>query len=127
MALCRRPGGARHRHAHRAGRCRTLFADAEGLALAPQGRTGGYLVAPSQGDNAYTLYRLPGVTYAGRFRIDGGPIDGTSETDGIELALGDFGPDYPRGLFVAQDGDNAPETQNFKYVSWEKILKALGL
>lgn len=105
---------------------RTLFADAEGLALAPQGRTGGYLVASSQGDNAYTLYRLPGVTYAGRFRIDGGPIDGTSETDGIELALGDFGPDYPRGLFVAQDGDNAPETQNFKYVSWEKILKALG-
>lgn len=106
---------------------RTLFADAEGLALAPQGRNGGYLVASSQGDNAYTLYRLPGVTYAGRFRIDGGPIDGTSETDGIELALGDFGPDYPRGLFVAQDGDNAPETQNFKYVSWEKILKALGL
>lgn len=106
---------------------RTLFADAEGLALAPQGRTGGYLVASSQGDNAYTLYRLPGVTYAGRFRIDGGPIDGTSETDGIELALGDFGPDYPRGLFVAQDGDNAPETQNFKYVSWERILKALGL
>lgn len=106
---------------------RTLFADAEGLALAPQGRTGGYLVASSQGDNAYTLYRLPGVTYAGRFRIGGGPIDGTSETDGIELALGDFGPDYPRGLFVAQDGDNAPETQNFKYVSWEKILKALGL
>ncbi|WP_267347260.1 phytase [Sphingomonas sp. GM_Shp_2] len=105
---------------------RTLFADAEGLALAPQGRNGGYLVASSQGDNAYTLYRLPGVTYAGRFRIDGGPIDGTSETDGIELALGDFGPDYPRGLFVAQDGDNAPETQNFKYVSWEKILKALG-
>ncbi|WP_342657820.1 phytase [Sphingomonas sp. NY01] len=106
---------------------RTLFADAEGLALAPQGRNGGYLVASSQGDNAYTLYRLPGVTYAGRFRIDGGAIDGTSETDGIELALGDFGPDYPRGLFVAQDGDNAPETQNFKYVSWEKILKALGL
>nr|WP_211368641.1 phytase [Sphingomonas carotinifaciens] len=106
---------------------RTLFADAEGLALAPQGRNGGYLVASSQGDNAYTLYRLPGVTYAGRFRIDGGAIDGTSETDGIELALGDFGPDYPRGLFVAQDGDNAPDTQNFKYVSWEKILKALGL
>ncbi|WP_374297749.1 phytase [Sphingomonas sp.] len=104
---------------------KTLFADAEGLALAPQGRTGGYLVASSQGDNAYTLYRLPGVTYAGRFRIGGGPIDGTSDTDGIELALGDFGPDYPRGLFVAQDGDNAPDTQNFKYVSWDKVLKAL--
>ncbi|USU03376.1 phytase (plasmid) [Sphingomonadaceae bacterium OTU29LAMAA1] len=106
---------------------KTLVADAEGLALAPSGRTGGYLVASSQGDNAYTLYRLPGVTYAGRFRIDGGAIDGTSDTDGIELALGDFGPDYPKGLFVAQDGDNAPDTQNFKYASWAQVLKALGL
>jgi 3-phytase len=106
---------------------RTLVADAEGLALAPRGRNGGWLIASSQGDNAYTLYRLPGVTYAGRFRIGGGTIDGTSETDGIELALGDFGPDYPKGLFVAQDGDNAPDTQNFKYVSWAKVLKALRL
>ena len=106
---------------------RTLVADAEGLALAPKGKTGGYLVVSSQGDNAYTLYRLAGMTYAGRFRIGGGAIDGTSETDGIELALGDFGPDYPEGLFVAQDGDNAPDTQNFKYVSWAKVVTALGL
>ncbi|WP_230482081.1 phytase [Sphingomonas sp. Leaf21] len=105
----------------------TLVADAEGLALAPKGARGGYLVVSSQGDNAYTLYRLPGVTYAGRFRIGGGAIDGTSDTDGIELALGDFGPDYPRGLLVAQDGDNAPDTQNFKYVSWAKVVGALGL
>ncbi|WP_294323888.1 phytase [uncultured Sphingomonas sp.] len=105
----------------------TLVADAEGLALAPAGRDGGYLVASSQGDNAYTLYRLPGVTYAGRFRIGGGAIDGTSETDGIELILGNFGPKYPKGLMVAQDGDNAPETQNFKYVSWAEVLKALRL
>jgi len=104
---------------------KTLVADAEGLALAPAGRTGGYLVASSQGDNAYTLYRLPGVTYAGRFRIRGGAIDGTSDTDGIDLMLGDFGPDYPQGLFVAQDGDNAPETQNFKYVSWAAVMRAL--
>ena len=106
---------------------RTLVADAEGLALAPRGAKGGYLVVSSQGDNAYTLYRLPGVIYAGRFRIGGGAIDGTSDTDGIELALGDFGPAYPKGLFVAQDGDNAPDTQNFKYVGWDKVLKALGL
>ena len=106
---------------------RTLVADAEGLALAPRGRTGGYLVVSSQGDNAYTLYRLPGVTYAGRFRIGGGAIGGTSDTDGIELALGNFGPDYPAGLFIAQDGDNAPATQNFKYVSWAKVLRALKL
>lgn len=106
---------------------RTLVADAEGLALAPKGTEGGYLVVSSQGDNAYSLYRLPDMAYAGRFRIGGGQVDGTSETDGIELMLGDFGPDYPQGLFVAQDGDNAPATQNFKYVSWAKVRTALGL
>ena len=105
----------------------TLVADAEGLALAPAGRTGGYLVVSSQGDNAYTLYRLPGVTYAGRFRIGGGAIDGTSDTDGIELMLGDFGPRFREGLFVAQDGDNAPATQNFKYVDWAAVKRALKL
>ncbi len=104
---------------------KTLVADAEGLALAPSGRRGGYLVVSSQGDNAYTLYRLPGVTYAGRFRIGGGAIDGTSDTDGIDLLLGDFGPAYPGGLFVAQDGDNAPDTQNFKFVSWTAVRRAV--
>ncbi|MDQ0836875.1 phytase [Sphingomonas faeni] len=106
---------------------KTLVADAEGLALAPSGKSGGYLVVSSQGDNAYTLYRLPGVTYAGRFRIGSGTIDGTSDTDGIDLMLGDFGPAYPHGLLVAQDGDNAPATQNFKYVSWDAVRKALRL
>lgn len=105
----------------------TLVADAEGLALAPRGRTGGYLVVSSQGDNAYTLYRLPDVSYAGRFRIGGGAIDGTSETDGIDLMPGDFGPGLRHGLFVAQDGDNAPETQNFKFVAWDAVRKALKL
>ncbi|MEH3121847.1 MAG: phytase [Sphingomonas phyllosphaerae] len=106
---------------------KTLVADAEGLALAPRGRSGGFLVVSSQGDSKYTLYRLPDVTFAGYFRVGGGTIDATSETDGVELALGDFGPDYPGGLFVAQDGDNAPDTQNFKYVSWAAVLKALKL
>ncbi|WP_028964889.1 phytase [Sphingomonas phyllosphaerae] len=106
---------------------KTLVADAEGLALAPRGRDGGFLVVSSQGDSKYTLYRLPDVTFAGYFRINGGTIDGTSDTDGVELALGDFGRDYPAGLFVAQDGDNAPDTQNFKYVSWLAVLKALKL
>ncbi len=105
----------------------TLVADAEGLALAPSGRTGGYLVVSSQGDNAYTLYRLPAVSYAGRFHIGGGAIDATSDTDGIDLVPGDFGPAYPGGLFVAQDGDNAPATQNFKYVGWAAIRRALRL
>ncbi len=104
-----------------------LVADVEGLALAPSGARGGYLVASSQGDNAYAVFDLESGLLRGRFRINGGTIDGTSDTDGIALLLGDFGPEFPGGLFVAQDGDNLPEAQNFKLLSWSAILAALGL
>ena len=102
-----------------------LVPDTEGLAILPQGRRDGWLVASSQGDNAYALYRLPGLTPAGRFRIATGALGATEETDGIALASGSFGRGYPQGLFVAQDGDNAPATQNFKLVSWRDVLAAL--
>lgn len=104
---------------------RFLVADVEGLALLPEGAGGGWLAASSQGDNAYALYRLPAMTPAGRFRIAQGRFGATEETDGIELIGGDFGPDFPGGLFVAQDGDNAPAAQNFKLVAWDAILKAV--
>lgn len=106
---------------------RHLVPDVEGLALAPQGTDGGYLVASSQGDNAYAVYRLPNLAPVGRFRIVEGIVGAAEETDGIALALGDFGPAYPRGLFVAQDGINDPSAQNFKLVSWADVLTALGL
>lgn len=104
-----------------------LVADVEGLAIARQadGRT--WLVVSSQGDNAYALIDPETRKLAGRFRINGGVIDGTSDTDGIEVALGDFGAAFPEGLFVAQDGNNAPEAQNFKLLSWRSIRTALGL
>ncbi|MET0376474.1 MAG: phytase, partial [Rhizorhabdus sp.] len=104
-----------------------LIADVEGLALAPVGDKGGWLVVSSQGDNAYALYGLQDGAFAGRFRIGAGRFGETSETDGIALELGDFGPDYPGGLFIAQDGDNMPRAQNFKLVAWDAILKALQL
>lgn len=102
-----------------------LVADVEGLAIMPQGRKGGWLVASSQGDNAYALYRLPGLEPAGRFRIAAGSLGATEETDGIALAPGSFGRGFPAGLLVAQDGDNAPASQNFKIVSWRDVLLAL--
>ncbi|WP_310532712.1 phytase [Novosphingobium sp.] len=102
-----------------------LVADVEGLALWPQGKRGGWLVASSQGDNAYALYRLPGMEPAGRFRITAGMFGGTEETDGIELAKGSFGRYFPGGLFIAQDGQNAPAAQNFKLVSWRDVMKQI--
>lgn len=107
---------------------RMLVADVEGLALAPgSGRDDGYLIASSQGDSAYAVYDLADGAAVGRFKIsdNGAGIGGTSETDGIELALGDFGKDFPGGLFIAQDGDNAPQSQNFKLVSWAEVLRRL--
>jgi 3-phytase len=101
-----------------------LVADVEGLAVAEGRRR--YLVASSQGDNSYALYSLPSMKPAGRFRIAAGAIGATEETDGIALATGDFGPDYRGGLFVAQDGDNAPNPQNFKFVDWRDVLDALS-
>jgi 3-phytase len=101
---------------------KAIVADAEGVAIAD-----GYVVVSSQGDNAYAVYRLADESYAGRFRIGAGALGATEETDGIELAAGDFGPAYPDGLFIAQDGANPPRAQNFKLVRWGAIKAALGL
>jgi 3-phytase len=104
-----------------------LVADAEGVALALEGDgDGGYLVVSSQGDNAYAVYALVDDRYVGRFRITNGTLGSTEETDGIALSTAGFGPAYPGGLFIAQDGDNAPRAQNFKLVDWSKVKAALA-
>ncbi|BBB14183.1 phytase [Sphingopyxis sp. FD7] len=103
-----------------------LVADLEGLAtIDHKGQR--YLIASSQGDNAYAVFRLPSVEYVGRFAVAAGAFGATSETDGIEAVAGHFGPAYPDGIFIAQDGDNAPRAQNFKLVRWDRIAAALGL
>jgi 3-phytase len=106
---------------------KALVADVEGLAMATRDGASSYLIASSQGDNAYAVFDTATQKLLGRFRINGGTIDGTSETDGIEVAVGDFGPGFEQGVFVAQDGDNGGGTQNFKLVSWAAIKAALGL
>ena len=103
-----------------------LVADVEGLAtIDHKGQR--YLIASSQGDNAYAVFRLPAMDYVGRFAVAAGEFGATSETDGIEAVAGNFGAAYPDGIFIAQDGDNAPNAQNFKIVRWDQIAAALGL
>ena len=103
-----------------------LVADVEGLAtIDHKGQR--YLIASSQGDNSYAVFRLPGAEYVGRFAVAAGAFGATSETDGIEAVAGNFGPAFPDGIFLAQDGDNAPKAQNFKLVRWDQIAAALGL
>ena len=104
---------------------RNFVADLEGLALVPEGADGGWLYASSQGDNTYMRYALPGMEPAGRFRIAAGRFGSTEETDGIEAQAGDFGPDFPGGLFIAQDGQNGDRAQNFKIVPLGAVEEAL--
>jgi len=101
-----------------------LVADVEGLTIA-RGEDGtGHLIASSQGDNSYAVFRREGNNeYVASFRIgEGRGIDGTSETDGIDVAAAPLGASFPAGVFVAQDGANDGETQNFKLVPLEHIF-----
>jgi hypothetical protein len=44
--------------------------------------------------------------YVGTFRTEAGAVDAVSNTEGIEVTNA-LGPGFGRGVFVAQDGDNA--------------------
>ena len=102
-----------------------LTADVEGLAIYDAGEGAGYLLASSQGNDSFVIYdRVPPHGYAGTFRVVDGPVDGVSDTDGIEVTSAPLGPAFPRGLFVAQDGRNPKANQNYKLVPWERIAGA---
>lgn len=100
-----------------------MVPDVEGLTIYYATDTTGYLIASSQGNDTYVIYRREGNNaYVGTFRIvDGDEIDGTSETDGIDVTNFGIGPHFPNGLFVAQDDDNPGANQNFKCVPWGVI------
>ena len=83
-----------------------LVADIEGLTIAYGNDGKGYLIASSQGNNTYAVYRREGTNaYVKSFRIvAGGGIDRVTETDGIHVTTANLGPLFPRGVFIAQDG-----------------------
>ncbi|WGL18299.1 phytase [Microbulbifer bruguierae] len=112
-----------------------LAADVEGMGLYINNEDAGensYLVVSSQGNNSYALFSRDGSQFVGHFRVDinlDKNLDGSSETDGLEVSSASFGSQYPRGLLVVQDGRNRmpSETQNFKLVSWADIADTLQL
>lgn len=109
-----------------------LKADVEGLTVY-RGQHASWLVASSQGNDSYVVIDAqPPYTPRGAFRIGisaTAGIDGTSETDGLDVTSAALGPDYPQGLLVVQDGHKRlPDgPQNFKYVSWADVVDALKL
>ncbi len=107
--------------------------DLEGMGLYDLGKGRGYLVVSSQGNDTYAVFRREGQQeYLGSFAVVADPvrgIDGISETDGLDVISRNLGPGFVHGAMVAQDGRNVMpvENQNYKYVSWEDIAKALNL
>ncbi|WP_455825740.1 phytase [Pseudomonas graminis] len=109
-----------------------LQADVEGLALY-QSETRDYLVISSQGNDSYlVLDAEPPFASHGAFRVGlnaAAGIDGASETDGLEATAINLGGPWSQGMLVVQDGrKRMPEqTQNFKFVPWADVTRALKL
>lgn len=107
---------------------KALVADIEGLALIKhQGRI--MMLVSSQGNDSYIIYdtKAPFQQLL-HFRVTTNPalgMDGSSETDGLDLTQQSLGAGFSQGALVVQDGRNRmPETgQNFKVVPLEDILK----
>jgi 3-phytase len=113
-----------------------LKPDVEGLTLLREGEKT-WLIASSQGDSAFAVWRVDGAepAYAGRFSVVAAKgVDGVTGTDGVAAIGGAVGP-YAEGLVVMQDDvdvdGEAPSTarvrQNFKLVDWRAVKAALGL
>jgi len=97
-----------------------LAADVEGLTIYYRAGGLGYLIASSQGNDRFVVYRREGANaHLGTFEIAAGAA---TSTDGIDVVNMTLGPLYPLGMFVAHDGGS-----RFRMVRWEAIANALGL
>jgi len=103
-----------------------LVPDVEGLSIYYTSAGTGYLIASSQGNNTFIVYqREEGNEYVMTFEIvDSAGIDRVSVTDGIDVTNFPLGTSIPQGAFIAQDGNNGAENQNFKLVTWQMIANA---
>ena len=104
-----------------------LTADVEGMSIM-RDRGTNYLVASSQGDATYPVWRIEGdsYTYVGRFAVEGGAIDNVTGTDGLDAWSGSIGP-FPEGALAMHDTDDGAGQQNFKIVDWREVRRALVL
>ncbi|MFU0838620.1 phytase [Pseudomonas fragi] len=106
--------------------------DIEGMGLY-QTEKDNYLVISSQGNDSYVVVDAePPYALRGAFRVGvnaAAGIDGASETDGLEVTSANLGGAWSKGMLVVQDGrKRMPEqAQNFKYIPWGEVAKALRL
>ncbi|GAB3137278.1 phytase [Micromonospora sonneratiae] len=119
-----------------------LSSDVEGLTIYYRGAGRGYLLASSQGENAFAVYQLQGANaYQGHFRVvaddDPDDPDGSEVCDGAAVLNVPLGSTFDEGLLVVHDGENTPvavdengevrENTNFKFVKWDDVAEEAGL
>lgn len=105
-----------------------LVPDVEGVTLM-RDAAATYLLVSSQGDSAFAVWQVDGAAprYRGRFRVAGAAgIDEVTGTDGLDGFAGPIGS-YPDGMLAIQDDIDTGGTQNFKFVDWRAVKRALGL
>ena len=99
-----------------------LAADIEGLTIydAPDGQ--GYLIASSQGNHTFAVFDRTGANpFVATIDPQAGTIADLGETDGIDVTSAPTSAQFPRGLFVAQDGKAPNGRQNFKFFAWPDV------
>src|SRR5829696_4895729 len=112
-----------------------LRQDVEGLAIVYGASGAGYLLASSQGNSTYAVYRREGAnTWLRNVRLDHNldvvpDVDAVTDSDGLDVTPANLGTAFPNGLLVLQDGSNAEPTpnanQNFKFVPLDKVLAGI--
>ena len=100
-----------------------LTPDVEGLTIFLGASGTGYLIASSQGRDAFNVYRREGRNeFVATFGIEeGNGIDRVTHSDGVDVLNASLGPRFPQGVFVTQDQQNEGGKQNFKLVPWPAI------
>lgn len=102
------------------------------LAIYPTGPEKGWLIAGERGGPHISVYRRETgarSAYAciGTFEVGVGLFDAVEDVTSLEVNAVAFGKLYPRGLLVVGDGADNRGTRNLKFVSWERVIEALGL
>lgn len=114
-----------------------LVEDLEGLTLFYKDNGEGYFIVSSQGNNTYGVFDRTQLGVKNNFiqsfavvdNMDG--IDGTQETDSIDVTNISLGSQFPHGAFIVQDGidttsDPDDTKTNFKWIAWDKVASSLG-
>ncbi|MBL1097286.1 phytase [Streptomyces sp. 205] len=110
---------------------RHLAADAEGITVYHAKDGKGYVLASSQGDSTFAVYRRGGNNaWVGSFTVtDSQATDGVQHSDGSTVVNVPLGHGFPKGLWVSQDGEATPadgdsESTGYTFVRWDAVASA---